>query len=814
MAIYTNNTATMNFSDATWDIATNVPTAHAATNISVSTGGSFGATFTAPNTTNASTGVWICLATTKFGANVIATLYESGVATAATATITNAQLPATNNYAWIYFRWATPYTFTTTTAGAYKIQLKTNTSSGTVVADAAGTGVAFVHTDNRTGVPGSTDDRWIGGLNGNATPTTVTLTGTTNAFGSSGDSSGLTSISPRTIGHALVVGAGATVQADPTADCGWQPSGNVLFAGGNFTIGTSTGSPYAFNFTSTMNAPAINAPWGIGALSGSQVRIYGKVPTFIQTTLSSGVGTAASPLITSDAVNWSVGDEIYIAPTDSGATNYNNGEYRFIITVNSATSYVLSSTKGGTENALSANHTAAPIVHLTSNVIFTANNSTNGTFYYNDITIQGDCVYSGIRFEYHGSATGTNKFGVAVATSGGRWGQFDNCISYKPPNRGFWWQSASNIESMTGLRTVGATLYGFYNNNANNKTFTNFFAADCNSYAYNAPGTGNCIFNSFRAYACNRSGGGGAMLFQNLTGSTFTNCEFQATRQIGIQLVTSSNTSFINCQFGNKGTNVLDIQPASSTLNTGILFSNCLFGSATLISNYANQSAGSLLAFHKLNQTENNHIWYTNTGSARSSGSGLVDTTTRDSDSLAVRIAPENATAGFTWSFNIIALANTQVGFPIMLQRNSTFSSGTVTVSLTLPNNTSGTPDTSYTLPTTTGSWLPVYLTVFNTGTVPGLATITINAQTATAGAYLYADDAFNAGDGTKTLDKVGGFDIWNNGQPLSIISPLQPLSADIANAILRATTAGYNTGTVGNKIDTSLSVGKYFGLQ
>jgi hypothetical protein len=52
-----------------------------------------------------------------------------------------------------------------------------------------------------------------------------------------------------------------------------------------------------------------------------------------------------------------VGDYLVFHPTSDGSTNYNEVEYRYIITKNSSTSYVLSSTAGGSENALTYTHT-------------------------------------------------------------------------------------------------------------------------------------------------------------------------------------------------------------------------------------------------------------------------------------------------------------------------------------------------------------------------------------------------------------------------------------------------------------------------
>lgn len=73
---------------ATWNSVTNTPTLHASTVISISTTNLFTAAFTAPNTTNACTGVLIHITNIGGGAGTLTvTLQESTVDTAATVSI-------------------------------------------------------------------------------------------------------------------------------------------------------------------------------------------------------------------------------------------------------------------------------------------------------------------------------------------------------------------------------------------------------------------------------------------------------------------------------------------------------------------------------------------------------------------------------------------------------------------------------------------------------------------------------------------------------------------------------------------------------
>ena len=118
------------------DTVTNVPTLHASTNVSYGSSALYTAAYTAPNTTNKATGVAIPLVSngsySSGSLTFTATLQEyNGAAwldTAATATLTiNTTSYFFNQSSWIYFRYGTPYTFTTTTAGYYRVKFTRST---------------------------------------------------------------------------------------------------------------------------------------------------------------------------------------------------------------------------------------------------------------------------------------------------------------------------------------------------------------------------------------------------------------------------------------------------------------------------------------------------------------------------------------------------------------------------------------------------------------------------------------------------------------------------------------------------------------
>lgn len=137
--------------------------------------------------------------------------------------------------------------------------------------------------------------------------------------------------------------------------------------------------------------------------------------------------------------------------------------------------------------------------------------------------------------------------------------------------------------------------------------------------------------------------------------------------------------------------------------------------------------------------------------------------------------------------------------------RNATFSSGTLKVELFLPGTLlTGTPDATYTFPTTTVTWLPFNISAYYSGSVARYAIVSITGITATAGAYFFVDDLYDAGTG----NKVAGLDLWDEGQPSKIMvvtdfsSAVPVLAAATADAVLDAAQSDHvDAGTIGKSI-------------
>jgi len=794
---YRVSAQTGNFNTAsTWNQVTNTPTLHASTNITVTNSDKYTATFTAPNTTNACTGVLV-LCTTATTQNWTATLQESSVDTAATVTITAADVLANG---WVYFKFPTPYVFTTTGAGAYRFKIRTASStSSAAAADAAGTAFAFLATDDRQVVPSATENVWVQAPNNTGT-LTVTMDGT-QSIGDGADTA-LLAVAARSIGLALVVGKGGVFKWDTAASATLTSKGSISIAsGGEFDMGTvATPIPAAYTARLTFNQNGTTGNYGLRNNASGRLILQGapKSSTSLwKTKYVSGVGTAASPLVTSTAVDWSVGDEIMVTPGTDSATNYNETENKFIKTKNSSTSYVLSDTAGGAEAAFTYTHiTDSHILNVQRNVIIDTTNTAQAYYLTNASATAGDFDADWVRFETVGTST-ASKTGVLIAGTTGVVGQCDYSVAYRPLYHGFVWATSKESLTHTGLiacmqnSSVNSTGAFALFTQPNNKTLVDCFAVKNNRCGWYLSAFSNGTFtrcygiSSSTAVATNNGG----FYISSCAGLTFTDCEVEASRSFGIACAGFSNVRFSDSSLGSKATNLADVQSITDTLNQGI-FDTCTFGNAAFVANYLNAVPGTLLQFKNTSGTQYNNSWYTYTGYAVASGASLTDTTTRTVGSHAARLTPEENTAGFSWSFKILAKASSAVYCLGFLQKNATFGTSVAKVELYLPGST--TADSTYTMSNVTGAWEVFSVSASYAGTVDDYATVKVTGITATAGAYLYLADIFNG------TNSITGMNVWDDGMP----SPIMFEQLGDASAVWAVPTSALTvSGSVGELV-------------
>lgn len=807
MSYRVSNGAGTNFNTAAnWDEGVNTPSIHASTNITVSSGGVFSAVFTAPNLVNACTGVLAPIAARGTAGNIIATLQEfngaAWVDTAATVTVGITSLIASTH---VFFRFGTPYVFTTLTAGYYRIKFNTSGASGTtsIAADSGAANFAYIAYMNNNVVPGAGDDVHIVSPN-QGTALTISLD-TSPSIGSGGNTSVPTF---RSWQNALVL-ANLGQLAFPTATSRTlTPKGNIIIENSGWLQMGQTSAQIAAGITAkiSFDQNTVNVNYGLIKLTGGIVSMQSVAKTYKKTTLSSGVGTAASPFVATDSVDWSVGDELVFVPVSSSATNYDETEIRFIITKNSVTSYVLSATAGGAEAAFTFSHAAGHVFNLTRGCVINTTDITLAWYGdFQEVTTASNTNIDGARLESFGSAT-AGKTTVIFANLSTEDAQVDDCVFYRSQGTGVTLQSSSAARTHTWLIFYdynGVGNAGAFTCGAKNKTYTNCYVIDSQSAGFFPLGGSAMVFTDCIAWACGRNSvtayGG---WFLQVFGVTQTRCESHANRTYGIYHSNTASGYSAEGAFGSKGTNgVCDIFPASDVF-VDMVYEDCMFGSTTLITNYLNLAGGSSINFHKLSGVENDHRWYTPYGMARSCGAGLADTTTLTAGSLCLGIYPEDATHGFTYEFNIMTRVGGAGAIFGRVQKNAAMAADNVSVDLWLPGSLSA--DVSEILPTDTS--INAYAVAENyLGTVPAFSKVVFTVQSAAVGARCYFDDLFNG------TDELNGFDLWYRGQP----SPVIVEQAGDSAAVWQQLTSTFTvSGTVGYFVTKLLTVAKFLGLK
>lgn len=809
MAYRVSNGAGTSFNTAAnWDEGVNTPSIHATTNITVTAGGVLSATFTAPNLVNACTGVLVPVAARGTAGSIIATLqHDVGAGFVdcgggSTATITITALVASTH---TFFRFTTPFVFATTTADRYRIKLNTSGASGTtsIAADSGAANFAYIAYMNNNVVPGAGDDIHIVSPN-QSTALTIALD-SSPSLGSGGNTSDPTF---RSWQNALVL-ANLGQLAFPTASSRTiTPMGNILVESGGWYQKGQTSAPIAAGITArtSFNQNGVNVNYGFKKLTGGIVTMQSVAKTYKKTTLSSGVGTAASPFVATDSVDWTVGDELCFVPVSSSATNYDETETRFIITKNSATSYVLSATAGGGEVAFTYSHAAGTVFNLTRGCVIDTTNSTYAWYGdFQEVTTSSNTDIDGARFESFGSAT-ASKTTIIFANISTEDAQVDDAVFYRSQGTGVTLQASAATRTHTwlifydynGVGNAGAFFCG-----ARNKSYTNCYCIDSQSAGFFPVGGSAMTFTDCASWACGRASAtayGG--WFTQVFSLTQTRCESHANRTYGAYHSNTASGYSIDGFYGSKGTNgVCDIFPVSDAF-VDMVYENCAFGSTTLITNYLNLAPSSSINFQKLNGTTNVHRWYTLGGIGRSTGAGLADTTTLKVGHLSARLDPEEATIGQSFEFRILARVGAAAQCFGMIQKNAAMAADEVTVNLYLPGSI--TPDDTYVMPTDSA------INVFNvgvtySGTVPLFARVVITAKSVAVGAYVYIGNFFNG------TDVLNAFDVWYLGKPSDVMVE-QAGDAQAVWAVLTDTLT--IAGTTGKVQKDTLTQGKYLALK
>lgn len=738
------------------------------------------ATFTAANTTNAITGVVIPFQTVGTANLTVALQFDTtgAGAWADQATETFALTDSNSGSKNVLVKFTTPYTPTSTAANRHRFRIIRN-SGGTTQIYVSGTTVwTYLAVYAATGVPASTDDVMI--LGNVETAYTVTLDGNqtigsaTNTNVGSNNAQGNMSI-----GYAVNVDNYGILKADRTASSSLTCAGAIYRGMPDAFIDFGTEAdpiPAAYTTTITFTDSGTTKN-GFGSTTtttgdAGYLTFRGATVTNPVASYVSGSGTTASNLVTGISTGWAVNDRLCITTTDG---TYNHSEYRYIKTIAGA-NITLSTTAGGVEAGLTYTHTTdAKILNLTRNVVIKCDSATKTWAYHNQKN-HAQQYFRWAQIENLGNSTSYN-YGLStgyVGAANGQWGTITGCTFDNFRFNAFYMGDANSFTAdkcyfVNSIPFASAQQAVQIQSTGGNKTFTDCYWVDGNQSAIQASGanitiTGGEIVGNNVVNSATQAG----LLIGTAAYVNVTNTKIHHNRQYGI-LVTSSaaKVKFDGCSVGVIGTNTIDLRLTTNSF-ADMTFKDTSFGSATLISNYLNMVNGSEIRYYMYGASDVDHRWYTNKGSARSAGSGLADTTVRTASSLSQVMIPENNTEGMTWEFNIPAVPNTTVFISGYMYRNATFSSGTLKAELFLPETAlTGSPDATYTFPTTTGSWLPFNLSAVYSGSYTFLATVRVTAVTATAGAKVFMDDFYDAG----LTNKIAGFDVWQDGKPISIFS-------------------------------------------
>ena len=822
-----------NFSAATTWQTVSAASPWGTSTVSLTTTRLTSAVFTAPNTTSNCLGaVTWCAGMTQYRTSTyFATLQEyngSAWVDVATASVPESTMDYTTEgvgmSTFLYFQLPTPYTYTTTTAGYYRWQFYRDASAGgnpTFRRDASSSIVSYYTIDDRTGTPAASDNLLI--VSDPSNPVVVTLDGDATI----GDASMPlgTSFVSTNLSNPLTIGHSGTLTWDTTQSSTLTCNGCInVRIGGGIHMGT-----IANPFPAAYNAKIIFVGTAIATNAGLYILTYGWHSSFANGACSfvgapkvnrgwyaSGVGTAASPLVTTTATDWSVGDQICI----SGSV-YNQYEIRYIITKNSTSSYVVSTSVGGAEAAFTNAHSTTDLIlNGTQNVSLESN--AIGVPFWGNINqyIPSSVVFKNVSLKYPGGS-GSSRNGWYNGTSASYGCNYDT-ISIIDGGFGLY-PFYSYYTTRPTSKCVNAAIYripaalGGSTSTGAMLTLSQYAGTYSDIYciggnynslaisAYSFTVSNVYVYNAVQNYS---SGYQGAGLTIAGAYGTFYNFNAQGCRTNGIAI---GGTGMIvkNSHFGDLVTNNYDINPLYVGGFAQTLFDTCTFGSANLFSSPLTSitsspyrlTVGSYISFDNCNSGNEKLTYYTK-GLIQKTGTGLTDTTLSPLGQNCALIAPVNVDAGQSFEFKLLAVPNQSVSVFGKLKKNAVSTADLATVELWLPGSTVA--DVTYTMPNGT-DWNTFALAANYTGTEYSWATVKVTCYSATTGAGFYVGDIFN---GTNNITNLN---LWYQAKQSDIM--FEQLGD--ANAVWSVLTSTQTTsGTMGKKLKDGLTTNLFLGLK
>lgn len=778
-----------------------------ATVASITAAGLITATMTAPNLVDPIKAVWIHISTLPTnGGNIVVTLQENGVDTTCTTYAAAARLRKGWNLFFIpNAKWYTP---TSLTAGYYRWKVANSVGTSGQVRVSTGTAPAYSAVYGSAGSLGSTDNPCIGGAVTDDVLTSLTYTnvGTTLVFGDGADTAlASTSNLSTTFGQALLIGNGGKFERDPAASSTFQMRGTALvYEGGTLDISSDTDK----NIVSTVIIDNNSAAGQFGILTPPNAAgtINAEAAEYVRKDIvlsGSGSGTAANPLILQNGMDAQVNDELIFGTTGS----YTQQERRFVKTRNSDKSFVLSSTIGGAESALSNNHTGAHVINVSSNVIVKAQTTSRGFWLYHQTDTTSN--YKGVRWENASNLSSKGLIFTAIPQS------IDQMVLYGAGGNS---RNLLSLQSISAVTTVsGIVAYATDCNNIANgaigmQTSSNITLVGCVGMGDGTAGGGchfafstNCSNITMRdcwSYGANglNTATSAAVYVSSSNNVKWLSGGVNGSRLYGVALNNAFDFYAKDSNMGGMSANgTSDMFVVSSTFNTG-LAENCLL-SSTPITNYLNQIDGSEFRFHKLNQIAHNHAWYDVGGYAEATGAGLSDTTVRTAGGYNVKMNPQNATRGFQWIRKVKAVTNQIPFLKSYVRKNTTLTSAPVTVGLYLPGTElTDTPDDLFTAANTPNVYQDFVIGTLYSGSENTEAQIKYTILSSSG--VLYAADDY---------DSLESLNSWYRGKPSELIVPtdfssIPGLIANYPDTSTSANTMGRRWVDTGNNAEETRS--------
>lgn len=293
-------------------------------------------TLTASNLTDAWRGIMIPFSVSRSNVGMTVTLQEYNGSSWSDTTATGTfymQASTTQRARWVFCPFSSSYTPTTTTTGYYRVKIvfASGITSQTLYG-ASSTYSCLIVSASPASVPTIGDDIIITGDATKADGTTNKITVTVDADAGVGSGATTHAFPYNSISsfNAVSLDLGGTLKAHRTNSFTFKLNYGIcqnLFDS-NFDFGT-VADPVTGNVKILMDTSSTTgmAPRRGVRYYGTQdtttpyyTTLAGVQKTYPQSTLTSGVGTTASPLVTADAVDWSVGDQICIAGSGAYTT--------------------------------------------------------------------------------------------------------------------------------------------------------------------------------------------------------------------------------------------------------------------------------------------------------------------------------------------------------------------------------------------------------------------------------------------------------------------------------------------------------------